>query len=150
MSSEENKKTVLAWLDAVNKGDEQGIFDLVTEDFIFKTMARRPEWLQYRWNRQEFAAAPKAQSSLMVSPIQMQMVRIIAEGDIVVLEGESDGWLKNGKHYDNAYSLIFSFVDGKIQEVREYSCSHLVVETFGEFNPNNPGAGGVDQAAEAS
>jgi ketosteroid isomerase-like protein len=150
MSSEENKAAVLAWLDAVNKGDEQGIMDLVTEDFIFKTMARRPEWLQYRWDRHEFAAAPKAQSSLMVSPIQMQMVRIIAEGDIVVLEGESDGWLKNGKHYDNAYSLIFSFVDGKIQEVREYSCSHLVVETFGEFNPNNPGASGLDQAAEAS
>lgn len=143
MGTEQNKQAVIAWLDAVNSADEQAILDLVAEDFVFKTMARRPEWLKYRWNRQEFAAAPKAQSSLMVSPIKMQMVRIVGEGDVVVLEGESDGWLKNGKHYDNAYSLIFSFAGGKIQEVREYSCSHLVVETFGEFNPNNPGASGA-------
>ena len=147
MGVEQNKQAVLAWLEAVNSADEQGILDLVSEDFIFKTMARRPEWLQYRWDRHQFAAAPKAQSSLMVSPIQMQMARMIAEGDVVVLEGESDGMLKNGKRYDNAYSLIFGFTEGKIQEVREYSCSHLVVETFGEFNPDNPGADATDQTA---
>lgn len=135
MGIEQNKQAVVAWLDAVNSGDEEAILALLTEDFVFRCMARRPEWLQYRWNREEFAAAPKTQSGLMAKPIQMEQERMIAEGDIVMLEAQTDGQLKNGKHYDNAYSLIFTFHDGKIQEVREYSCSHLVVETFGEFSP---------------
>lgn len=138
--SEKNKKVVLDWLDAVNNADEEGILAVVADDFGFKTMARRPEWLQYRWNKQEFAAAPKAQSTLLQSPIKMELVEIVAEGDLVVLEAKTDAMMKNGKHYDNAYSLIFALKDGKIAEVREYSCSNLVVECFGEFNPNNPAA----------
>lgn len=140
MSAQQNKRVVIDWLEAVNTGNEQGILDLVTDDFGFKTMARRPEWLQYRWNKEEFAATPKAQSTLMQSPIKMELVEIIAEGNLVMLEASTDALLKNGKHYDNAYSLIFAFRDGKIAEVREYSCSNLVVECFGEFNPHNPAA----------
>jgi ketosteroid isomerase-like protein len=138
--TEHHKQVVLAWLAAVNGADEQGILDLLTEDFLFITMARRPEWMKYRWNRLQFAAAPKAQSSVMRSPIKMTMIKLIADGDTVVLEAVSEGILRNGKLYDNAYSLIFELRAGKVQEVREYSCSHLVVETFGEFDPNNPEA----------
>jgi uncharacterized protein len=140
MDIEANKRQVLAWVSAVNSGDEQAILAMVTDDFAFKTMARRPEWLGYHWNRQEFAAAPKAQSTLLTKPIQLEVVCLVAEGNRVMLEMKTDAMLKNGKRYDNAYSLIFEFKDGKISEAREYSCSNLVVECFGEFNPNNPQA----------
>lgn len=136
--SETNKQVVLDWIGAVNRGDEQAILEMVSDDFVFRTMARSPEWIKYRWNKHEFAAVPKAQSTLMEAPIRMEVVRIFGEGDQVVLEAVTDAMLKNGKHYDNAYSLMFQFDDGKITEVREYSCSHLVVQCFGEFNPNNP------------
>lgn len=140
MGIDENKQRVLAWVSAVNSGDEQAILAMVTDDFSFKTMARRPEWLGYRWNKQEFAAASKAQSTLLTEPIHLDVVCLVAEGNRVVLEMKTDAMLTNGKRYDNAYSLIFEFNDGKMTEAREYSCSNLVVECFGEFNPNNPQA----------
>jgi ketosteroid isomerase-like protein len=140
MGIEENKQKVLAWVGAVNRGDEQAILDMVTDDFLFKTMARRPAWLGYNWSKQEFAAASGAQSTLLVKPIQLEVVCLVAEGNRVVLEMKTDAMLKNGKRYDNAYSLIFELKDGKFTEAREYSCSNLVVECFGEFNPNNPQA----------
>lgn len=146
MGAQQNKQIVTQWLDAVNSGQNDKILDLLADDFLFRTMARSPEWLKYRWNKKQFAEAPKAQSTLLESPIQMELVNLIGDGDLVVLEAQTDAHLKNGKHYDNAYSLIFQLRDGKIQEVREYSCSHLVVETFGEFNPDNPAAAKAGQA----
>jgi ketosteroid isomerase-like protein len=141
MGTDENKQKVLAWVAAVNRGDEKGILDLTADGFLFKTMARRPAWLGYNWSRQEFAAAPGAQSTLLVTPIQLEVVSLVAEGNRVVLEMKTDAMLKNGKRYDNAYSLIFELNEaGKFTEAREYSCSVLVVECFGEFNPNNPEA----------
>lgn len=140
MSAQENKQKVIEWLAAVNSADEQAILDMVHDDFLFKTMARSPEWLKYRWNKYEFAAVPKAQSAMLEAAIAMELVDIFAEGDHVALEAKTDAMLKTGKHYDNAYSLIFQFIGDKISEVREYSCSHLVVQCFGEFNPNNPDA----------
>jgi ketosteroid isomerase-like protein len=108
---------------------------------LFKTMARRPKWLGYNWSKQEFAAAPGAQPTLLEKPIQLEVVSLVAEGNRVVLEMKTDAMLKNGKRYDNAYSVIFELnKDGKFTEAREYSCSVLVVECFGEFNPNNPQA----------
>jgi ketosteroid isomerase-like protein len=138
MTIDDNKRQVLAWVSAVNSGNERAILAMVNDDFVFKTMARRPDWLGYHWNKQEFAAAPGAQSTLLEEPIHLEVVCLIAEGDRVMLEMKTDAMLKNGKRYDNAYSLIFEFKNGKIQEAREYSCSNLVVECFGEFNPNNP------------
>jgi ketosteroid isomerase-like protein len=138
MGIEQNKRTVVAWVSAVNGADQAAILETMTDDFVFKYMARRPHWLAYTWDKQTFAAASGAQSTLLKDPIRIDVVSLTADESRVVLEMKTDAMLKNGKRYDNAYSLIFEMKDGKIAEAREYSCSNLVVECFGEFNPNNP------------
>lgn len=140
MSIENNKQVIRRWFDEVNVGNEAGILALLTDDFRFKAMARRPEWIIYNWSGQEFAAAPKAMSTLLKTPIVMEIVGMIAEGDEVAVEAKTDAELINGKRYDNAYHFVFVFRDEKIAEVREYCCSYLVEDCFGEFNPNNPAA----------
>ena len=89
-------------------------------------------------------------STLLEKPIQMEVVNLTAEGERVVAELKTDATMKSGKRYDNAYSLMFDLKDGKIREAREYSCSALVVECFGEFNPNNPAAGRAALQASAA
>lgn len=135
-----NKQTIRNWFDAVNAADEPAILKLLTDDFLFKAMARSPKWLIYRWNRQQFAAAPKAMSTLLRTPIVMEIVGMIGEGDEVAVEAQTDAELMNGKHYNNAYHFVFVLRDGLISQVREYCCTYLVEECFGEFNPNNPNA----------
>ena len=140
MSIDSNKDIVRHWFDQVNVGNEAGILALLADDFVFKTMARRPEWIIYNWSGQEFAAAPKAMSTLLKTPIVMEVVGMIAEGDEVAVEAKTDAQLNNGKRYDNAYHFVFVFRGSLIAEVREYCCSYLVADCFGEFNPNNPAA----------
>lgn len=140
MSVEANKQIARDWFDAVNRGDEAGILALTTEDFVFRCMARQPEWLRYVWDRTAFAKAPEAMATVMVAPLRMTIGDITAEGDRVAIEASSEGEMLNGKRYDNAYHFLFRVRNGKIAEVREYSCSYLAQNCFGAVDPSDSGA----------
>jgi ketosteroid isomerase-like protein len=138
MSVESNKQIVRSWFDAVNRGDEAAILALTTEDFVFRTMARQPDWLLYEWNRDEFAKVPSTMSQVLTSPIQLKVNAMTAEGDRVAVEAETDSEMLNGKRYNNAYHFVFNMRDGKFAEVREYSCSYLAAGCFGAVVPSDP------------
>lgn len=140
MSIDQNKQVVRNWFDAVNNGREDDILQMKTEDFQFKAMARQPEWMLYNWNREEFSKVPSTMSQLMKSPIQLRIIDMTAEGDRVAVEAETDSQMLNGRRYNNAYHFVFKFRDGKFQEVREYSCSHLAQSCFSAVVPTNPEA----------
>jgi ketosteroid isomerase-like protein len=133
MSTEQNKQLIQKWVATVNGGNEPAILDMLAEDFIFEGMGRSPAWVKYTWGREPFAAAPRTMSALMKSPIQLEIVGMIAEGDQVAVEAKTDSDLLNGKKYDNAYHFVIVVRDGKIAKVKEYCCSHLVNECFGEY-----------------
>jgi hypothetical protein len=131
MAAENNKQLIRNWFTAVNRGDEPAILDMLTEDFVFRGMGRSPEWVRYTWGRTEFAAAPRSMSQGMKTPIQLEIVGMIGEGDQVAAEARTDSVLNNGKIYDNAYHFVFVVRDGLISQVREYCCTYLVNDCFG-------------------
>lgn len=138
MGLEQNKQVIRDYFDAINSGDEQAILDLTTQDFLFQTMARAPEWLLPTWERDDFAKVPATMSALMKQPIQLSIAGMIAEGDRVAVEAETHSEMLNGKIYNNRYHFVFVLQDGKMKELREYSCSHLAQTCFGSIEPSDP------------
>jgi|GEM_PF-422447 len=138
MGLAENKQVVRSYFAAINRGDEEAILALTTDDFLFQTMARAPEWLLPKWRREDFAKVPATMSAMMKSPIQLSIVGMIAEGDKVAVEAETDSEMLNGKRYNNRYHFVFELHDGKMRELREYSCSHLAQTCFGAIEPSDP------------
>ncbi|MCA6120799.1 nuclear transport factor 2 family protein [Bradyrhizobium sp. WSM 1704] len=59
--------------------------------------------------------------------------RIVADGDIVVVEAKGDNLTREGQRYDNDYCLVFRFDGGRIKEVREYCDSALTEKALGPF-----------------
>jgi len=131
MSIEKNKQVVRDYIDAVNRTNAAEISPFLTDDFAFHSMLRRPQWLHFSWPKENFINAPANMSTQMNKPIQMKINGMIGEGDKVAVEAESYGEMKNGKIYDNAYHFVFTFRDGKICEVKEYSCSFTANDVFG-------------------
>src|SRR3546814_5842417 len=123
MTVEANKQLIRDWFDAVNRGDEAAVLAMTAEDFRFETMARAPDWMLYKWDRYQFAAARAAMSSVMKAPIQLSIAGMIGEGDDVAVEAETDSEMLNGRRYNNRYHFVFRLRDGKFCEVREYSRS---------------------------
>jgi uncharacterized protein len=62
---------------------------------------------------------------------RIEVRRIHADGDSVVVEHTGRNQLPDGRRYDNNYCWVFRFHNGLIQEVREYMDTQLVTETFG-------------------
>jgi uncharacterized protein len=140
MSLEANKAAVRRYFEAVNAGNCGAILALTTEDFLFTTMARAPDWLQIEWDREAFAQVPPTMSQLMKAPIHLAVVDMIGEGDKITVEAETDGEMLNGRRYNNAYHFAFELSGGKLRRVREYSCSYLAQSCFGAVEPGNPEA----------
>lgn len=130
---EDNKNIVNEYFDAVNRGNEEDISNLLTDDFVFMSMYRKPEYLRFKWNKERFVAQAGIMSSQMKKPIVVTPGTMTAEDDRIAVEAESYGEMKNGKIYDNIYHFLFKLRNGKITEVREYSCSYTAHEVFGEF-----------------
>src|SRR3546814_4846980 len=86
---------------------------MTAEDFRFETMARAPDWMLYKWDRHQFAAARAAMSSVMKAPIQLSIAGMIGEGDDVAVEAETDSEMLNGRRYNNCYQFVLRFRDGK-------------------------------------
>jgi ketosteroid isomerase-like protein len=59
--------------------------------------------------------------------------RLIAEGDIVVVEAKGDNVTKTGVRYDNDYCMVWRLENGKVKEIREYCDSALVERVLGPF-----------------
>jgi ketosteroid isomerase-like protein len=133
MSVESNKQVIKQYFEAINRGDEQGILGFLTDDFKFECMAVKPERFHFIWDRNAFAAAPRLMSRFMHKPIQIWIESMTGDEDRVAVEAKSHGELKNGKLYENAYHFLFRLRDGKLCSAREYSCSHLAQECFGEY-----------------
>lgn len=133
MSTEANKLLMRNYFDAINRSDETAILELLSDDFKFECMAVLPERFHFIWDRAAYAAAPRLMSRFMEKPIQIWIESMTAEDDRMSVEAKSHGELKNGKIYENAYNFLFTFKDGKISSCREYSCSHLAQECFGEY-----------------
>jgi ketosteroid isomerase-like protein len=59
--------------------------------------------------------------------------RLIAEGDIVVVEAKGDNVTKTGVRYDNDYCMVWRLENGKVKEIKEYCDSELVERVLGPF-----------------
>ena len=106
----------------------------LTDDFQFESMLQKPEAFNFKWGKDEFAAASGNMSSAMVAPLKIWIVNMIGEDDKVAVEAESHGEMKSGKIYNNVYHFLFTLRDGKVSNVREYSCSYTAADCFGGFD----------------
>lgn len=57
-------------------------------------------------------------------------IRLIAEGDWVVIESRGDVVTKQGKPYRNTYCYVCRLNGGKLREVTEYCDTQLIAETL--------------------
>lgn len=121
--SEENKQVVLAFVDAMGRGDAEAAAPCITDDAY--TLARGFGSFAGVREHDTILATIGAFHELMPEGMQPQIVSVTAEGDRVVVEFEGNGVLFNGEPYGNEYCMVFRMRDGKICQVNEYFCTLL-------------------------
>lgn len=78
----------------------------------------------------QLAAMSAALADAAAGPATMIVHDVFAEGGKVAVEAESRMPLKNSKLYNNKYHFKIIVDDGKIVEIKEYSDTKHVADTF--------------------
>jgi len=120
MGTSENKAVVQAYFDAVNKGHlTDDLLDFMTDDVTWWIQQASPSAGLY-----EGKAGVKRLFAIDIpifsAPLEVRVVRMIAEGDLVSAEAEIRTRNKDGKAYQNQYTFWMQIREGKICAVREY------------------------------
>jgi ketosteroid isomerase-like protein len=131
MSIAGHKAVVEKYVEAMGRNDIAAIAELLSDDFIFRSMVKKPQWLAFSSNKQQLLDSLGMLSAQMKGPLTMTLLGMIGEGDQVAAEVESYGEMKDGRIYNNGYHIVFVFSGNSIREMREYSCSYTANEVFG-------------------
>lgn len=122
----ENKRLMQSIYEQLEKGDGTS---------FVKALAPNVRWTikgSTAWSRtwEGFEAVRKR----LLDPLMAQFadgyraraVRVLADGDYVVIESRGDAITKAGTPYRNSYCLVFRLEEGKVREVTEYCDTELL------------------------
>ena len=112
--AEAAKRTVRAYYDAMNARDVDGILALYTEDARTWVLGEGPYAGWHPVSRATLSGFLETASELRFTILSM-----IAEGDQVAVELESEGVMA-GKPYANRYHNLITVRDGRVAELKEY------------------------------
>lgn len=125
------KRCTQTFMHAMSQGRVAPFFDAMADDVTWRWMGVE-QWSRTFKGKQTVVDTLFGGESETLSPTSsVEVDRIHADGDFVVVEHSGRNELPDGRRYDNRYCWIFRFEQGLIQEVREYMDTQLVTETFG-------------------
>jgi ketosteroid isomerase-like protein len=131
----DNKERVQHVMDAMARADLRPLFDAMADDVSWRWMGVST-WSKVFAGKQAvvdelFGGA----ADTLSDSFGVEVHRILADGDCVVVEHTGRNATPDGRAYDNNYCWVLTLRDGLIREVREYMDTQLVTETF-SFDPS--------------
>jgi ketosteroid isomerase-like protein len=113
MSVDTNKQTACRFVERLSEGKVDAA--MLGDDFVHWTA------IGGEMNRSGLIAAMDYMGDLFVSPFQIHVDGITAEGSRVAMEAHSVGELRSGASYRNTYHFLFEFApDGRIRRINEH------------------------------
>jgi ketosteroid isomerase-like protein len=124
--SEQNKATVIKFIEAFSNGDAQTAETCLAPDAM--TIAKGFGRLSGPRPRELIIATTAAFKQTIPTGLQPSFLSVIADEEKVAVEFEGNATLANGESYCNQYCMVFTLENGLIKIVNEYYCTILADE----------------------
>ena len=130
MSTEDNRRLIERWYEALAAGDFQTIFDMHHDDVVYNMVGNTPVSGRI-YGKDACCNGMIAQKLLdKLVPDEVRFAKrwkiVAAEGDRVVGLMQGGGPTRNGQSYEQTYCEIFTIRDGKIAEMHNFFDTVLV------------------------
>jgi hypothetical protein len=130
MSAAENKRMMRSVYEELEKGNGTPFVEALAPDVrwtIKGTTAWSRTWEGFDSVRRHLLDPLMSQ---FADRYRARAVRVLADGDYVVIESRGDAITKTGKPYRNTYCYVCRVVDGKVKELTEYCDTELVTSAL--------------------
>jgi len=132
MGASENKKIVQHIFDEMANGNSAPLLQSLADDFRFVVMGSSKWSRSYDGKATVLAELFTPLRANIEGAITTIPVRLIAEGDYVVIEARGRNTTRQGKAYDNTYCNVLRLEGGKLREWTEYCDTALVDAVLGD------------------
>jgi uncharacterized protein (TIGR02246 family) len=120
MIANTHKQLIESVFAALAQGDTQAFADAMADDFSWTISGHGPwsrTWRGKHRVRRELMAPLFAQFS---GTYRNRATRILADGDVIVVECRGEVMTQAGRRYDNHYCYVIEMRDGQMHALTEY------------------------------
>lgn len=132
VSTEENKRKALEFLDASGRHDAPQLAALMAEDGTYWVQGVprlfRPAGEKSKAQICRYMESP----SIFKGSFKQTIGHVTAENDRVAVEVMVQASTADGRGYENTYHYLFVFKDGLIRQVKEYLDTAVAAEMFNQ------------------
>jgi len=132
MSAADNKKIVQHIFDAMAQSNSAPLLESLADDFRFVVMGSSKWSRSYDGKATVLAELFAPLRARIEGKITTVPLRLIAEGDIVVVQAHGRNTTKEGKAYNNSYCNVLRLEGGLLKEWIEYCDTVLVDYVLGD------------------
>jgi len=132
VTTEDNKRSAVELFARFSASDIPGVLALMTDDVTWRVPGK-PELSPVAgiYNKDRLKRLfGRMLAQLDKGGLQMTVLGLLAEGNDVAVEVESQGDLRNGRKYRQQYHFLITFREGKIASVREYLDTHHAFDVW--------------------
>lgn len=130
MDLQMEKDRALTFLKNLDKPNVKELDGLLSNDVEFEMMGRLPGITPIKGKDALLKGLPATLSQMFPNGLNLKFHTVIAEGNQVAIQAESDTTAGNGKKYANRYHFFFRFDGDRIAQIREYNDTNHVREVF--------------------
>jgi len=130
-TTEDNKRSAVELFARFTASDIPGVLALVRDDVTWRVPGK-PELSPVAgiYNKERLKRLFERMLAQLEGGLRMTVLGILAEGNDVAVEVESQGDLRNGRKYRQQYHFLITFRDGRIASVREYLDTHHAFDVW--------------------
>ena len=134
MDTERNKQIACEFFARLDRRDIDGALALLSEDATYWIAGRRDAIpTAGLHDKARIGRIFRRMDEQLKNGLRMAVSNVIAEGDQVAFEAQSNGELQDGRIYSNQYHMRMTLRDGLICAVKEYLDTQHVLATW--FQP---------------
>jgi ketosteroid isomerase-like protein len=114
------------------RGNGQPFLDSLAEDAQWTIIGSTGWSKTYRGKPQILRDLIVPLRRVLAPPRKSHALHMIAEGNMVAVQGQGENTTRDGRRYDNTYCWIFAFRNGQVWAVTEYADTELMRSVLGE------------------
>lgn len=132
MNTEDTRKLVTTYYEALPVGDKEKLASLLAEDVEWAPPESAPiEPIKGRKAVSDALGGDTPAQFFDMSTFRLDVHRILADGNVAVVQHSISAKTVDGAQYDNEYCWVYHCRDGKIAKIEEYADTHKAAHVMG-------------------